>query len=143
MESNAFATVLRPEGDGEVVFESVDMEDSFQSINGLWLIESIKTENGGNLNYSESFYFKSLATQKYLSFQKEFKTVNGEKIYTTILLEKPTEYSRFMFESLKGEESKILKGSYLILKHCVSGAYLGCRHTLKPDAFRFPLLTCS
>jgi hypothetical protein len=48
-----------------------------------------------------------------------------------------------MFESQKREESKIRKRSYLILRHCVSGAYLGCRHTLKPDAFHFPLLTCS
>ena len=69
--------------------------------------------------------------------------VSGEKVYTTVLLEKPTEQSKFIFESLKGEENKILKGSYLMLRHCISGVYLGCRHTLKPDAFHFPLLTFS
>jgi hypothetical protein len=142
VESNAFTTVLKPESEQQVAFEAVDMEDTFQSINGLWLIESIKTDNGGNLNYSEPFYFKSLCTQKYLSFEKEVKVVNGEKVYSPVLLSRPTEQSRFMFESLKGEESKIRKGAYLILRHCLTGAYLGSRHTIDSGSpLHFPLLT--
>jgi hypothetical protein len=69
--------------------------------------------------------------------------LQGEKVYSTTLLERPNEQSRFMFESLKGEESKIRKGAYLILRHCTTGAYLGCRHANKPDAFHYPLLTFS
>ena len=75
VESNTFTTVLQPESRQSIAFESLDMEDNIQSINGLWLVESIKTENGGNLNYNEPFYLKSLCTQKYLTFTKK----NGEK----------------------------------------------------------------
>lgn len=41
--------------------------------------------------------------------------------------ERPSEHSRFSFHSLKGEESRVLKGSYLIFHHQESGEYIGAR----------------
>ena len=44
-----------------------------------------------------------------------------------LLEEKPTSHSKFTFQSLKGEENRILKGSYLIFHHEESGEYIGTR----------------
>jgi hypothetical protein len=37
--------------------------------------------------------------------------------YSFILSETPSKYSKFIFKSLKGEDNRIKKGSYLILKN--------------------------
>jgi hypothetical protein len=35
--------------------------------------------------------------------------------------------SKFVFQSLKGEENKIIKGAYLIFKHMATGEFIGTR----------------
>ncbi len=52
------------------MFEPLNREEEKQSIKGLWLIDSVKTENGGALHFNEHFYLKSLCTNKYLTFSK-------------------------------------------------------------------------
>ena len=42
VESRAFVTVFRPETDGVILYEPLQVEDDLQSINGLWVIESTR-----------------------------------------------------------------------------------------------------
>lgn len=44
-----------------------------------------------------------------------------------MLNDRPYEYSKFVFESLKGEENKIKKKSYLVFKHVKSETFIGTR----------------
>jgi hypothetical protein len=41
-----------------------------------------------------------------------------------------------MFKSLKGEENKIKKGSYLILRNSETGAFVGCRKKSIKDSHK-------
>lgn len=53
--------------------------------------------------------------------------INNEKQYNIILLDKPIQQSKFIFDSLKSDETKIKKSSYLKLKHYISNLYIGTR----------------
>lgn len=71
------------------MFEPLNREEEEQSIKGLWLIDSIKTEVGGSLLFNQHFYLKSLSLNKYLSLSKEFKVINGEKVFNIFLEDRP------------------------------------------------------
>ena len=77
---------------------------------------------------------KNLYSGTYLSLSKNYKLVDNEKIYNFTLSDTPSEHSKFVFKSLKGEDSKIKKGSYLILKNNETHAYVGCRKSKFKDS---------
>jgi len=76
---------------------------------------------------------KNLYSGFYLSFSKNFKVVNNEKVYNFTLESKPNDFSKFIFKSLKEEQNLIKKGSYLVLKHYESGTFIGCRKMKAKD----------
>lgn len=59
--------------------------EALQSIDGLWLIESVHSEVGGKLQFGEVFRLKNLSTSRYLAFSKSFKEVNRERIHDIFL----------------------------------------------------------
>jgi hypothetical protein len=77
IESNTFLTTVRPDNKEEILFEELKSEDPLQSINGLWLIDSIKPELGGHLFFGDSFRLKNLCTGRYLAFSRSYKLVNN------------------------------------------------------------------
>ena len=53
----------------------MEAEETLQSINGLWLIDSIKPETGGHLYFGDAIRLKSLCTGRYLAFSPNYKLI--------------------------------------------------------------------
>jgi hypothetical protein len=56
-----------------------------QSIEGLWLLESDNYETGGKLHFEQKFMLKNLYSGAYLSFSKNYKLIDNERIYNFTL----------------------------------------------------------
>lgn len=127
IESSAFMAARKIEQRKELIFEPIEYEQDLQSISGLWLIESDNAVQGGKLSFDDKFRLKNLSEGLYMSFSKNYKMNQNERVYNMILEEVPSSQSYFIFKSLKDQQAQIKKGSYLIFQHFESKLFVGCR----------------
>jgi hypothetical protein len=106
IESDNFLSVQTNGGREEAIFEAVHYDKQIQSLAALWTIESHDATKSEHLKYDETISFKNLYSGQYLSFSKNYKLVDNERIYQIFLEDNPEGYGKFMFKSIKENEAR-------------------------------------
>lgn len=100
IESDNFLSLETINSKEEIVFEPIKYDKQIQNLSALWSIESNNLTESKYLKYDEQIRFKNLFSGNYLSFSKNYKLVDNERIYQIYLEEGAGDYSRFLFKSI-------------------------------------------
>lgn len=106
IESDKFLSIVNVNGKQEVAFEPIKLQKQIQSLSALWTIEATNLSQSNHLKFDEELRFKNLISGNYLSFSRNYKLIDNERIYQIFLEENRGEHSKFMFKSIKDNEQK-------------------------------------
>ena len=141
IESENFLSLAQVHGREEVVLEPIQMQRQIQNMSALWVIESKTLSQSRHLKYEEEVRFKNILSGHYLSFSRNYRLIDNERIYQIFLEETSSDHSRFLFRPiLEKEQKEIGLSAYLLLLHCESNLFLGCRREKVTESC-FKLLT--
>ena len=117
------------------------MQRQIQNMSALWTIQSKQITQSHHIKYEEEIRLKNILSGHYLSFSRNYRLVDNERIYQIYLEEQGGDNTRFIFRPIKEKDIKeIDKNAYLSLLHCDSNLYLGCRKE-KVSQHHYKLLT--
>lgn len=97
-----------------------------------------------DLKFDEEIRLKNLYNGQFLTFSRNYRLVDNERIYQIFLEEAGTDFSKFMLKPIKElDHREIRLGSYMSLLHTESGLYIGCRRDRAGSYYKlltFPLV---
>jgi hypothetical protein len=106
IESENFLSLTSVNGREEVVFEPIQMQKQIQNMCALWTVESKVLTQSHHLKYEEEVRFRNILSGQYLSFSRNYKLIDNERIYQIFLEENPSDHSRFLFRPIQEKEQK-------------------------------------
>jgi hypothetical protein len=144
MESDNFLSVGAVAGKEEVIFEPIRYDKQIQNLKALWTIHSSNLTISADLNFEEEVRLKNLYNGQFLTFSRNYRLVDNERIYQIYLEEAGGDYSRFALKPIKEvDKREVQLGSYISLFHTESGLFVGCRRERAGDYYKlltFPLM---
>jgi len=72
-------------GREEVVLEPIQMQRQVRNMSALWVIESKALTQSHHLKYEEEVRFKNILSGHYLSFSRNYRLIDNERIYQIFL----------------------------------------------------------